>query len=80
MNDHLRRLENLENLAKDAGGGELEGKLEAQLTGSPLTPAADWYSVGVLLFKALTGRQPFQGTMTEVLSGKDRQTQRGPPA
>ncbi len=35
-----------------------------------LTPAADWYSVGLLLFEALTGALPFSGTAQEVLLRK----------
>jgi len=33
-------------------------------------PEADWYAVGVMLYKALSGRLPFDGTVAEVLKAK----------
>ena len=48
-----------------------------RLGGKPASPAADWYSVGVLMFRALTGRHPFVGNPLEVWEAK---RERDPPA
>lgn len=43
--------------------------------GSPLSPATDWYSVGVLLYEMLTGHLPYSGRGLDMLLAK----RRGPP-
>ena len=47
-----------------------------QATGQPLTEAADWYSAGVVLFQALTGHLPFEGSPLEMV--KQKRTCRAP--
>jgi serine/threonine protein kinase len=41
-----------------------------QVLGEPVGPEADWYAVGVLLFEALTGRRPFEGSTNDVMERK----------
>ena len=36
----------------------------------PLTPAADWYAVGVMLHESLTGHVPFQGSGVDTVAAK----------
>jgi len=45
-----------------------------------ITPAADWYAVGVMLYKAITGTLPFQGDWQDVLSRKQIEDPPAPSA
>ena len=41
-----------------------------QAAAKPLTEASDWYSVGIMLYEALTGTRPFRGTFDQIVSAK----------
>jgi serine/threonine protein kinase len=41
-----------------------------QASGDALTEATDWYSVGTLVFQALTGRLPFEGDAQAIIDAK----------
>ncbi|HKP62297.1 MAG TPA: protein kinase [Polyangiales bacterium] len=41
-----------------------------QALGRPLTEASDWYAFGVMLYEALTGELPFDGSAMQLLSRK----------
>lgn len=43
-------------------------RIDPQTFGA-ISPASDLYAVGIILFELLSGRPPFNGTMTEIFSG-----------
>ena len=51
-----------------------------QAAGGTVSKASDWYSVGVMLFEAMTGLLPFAGTPDEVLAAKQNQAPPSPDA
>ncbi len=49
-----------------------------QAAGGPLSEAADWYSFGAILYRALTGALPIAGSIAEILIAKQSREPRPP--
>ncbi|HWO25606.1 MAG TPA: AAA family ATPase [Kofleriaceae bacterium] len=45
-----------------------------QASDQPLGEASDWYSVGAMVYEALTGRRPFEGDSEQVMTRKQSET------
>jgi eukaryotic-like serine/threonine-protein kinase len=62
--------ENLNNYNSFFPVGTSDYMSPEQAASHALTPASDWYSVGVLLFRILTNRLPFEGPFVTVILEK----------
>lgn len=50
--------------------GSLAYMSPEQSVAAPLSPASDWYAVGVTLFELLTGQLPFDGSASDLIRSK----------
>jgi hypothetical protein len=65
------------DLGESSHGGQLLGTpaymSPEQAAGTEATAASDWYSLGVTMYEALTGRLPFDGNSSKILQQKQDQ-------
>ena len=64
----------------DTSIGSLQFMSPEQLHGDVLTPASDLFSLGVVLYEALTGRLPYRGTTPEEVSAAHQAGTVRPPS
>lgn len=69
-----------DGLARDTSIGSLQFMSPEQLHGDALTPASDLFSLGVVLYEALTGRVPYPGRTPEEVSAAHRSGTVQPPS
>ncbi|MGI8658531.1 MAG: protein kinase domain-containing protein [Candidatus Limnocylindria bacterium] len=69
-----------DGLAGDTSIGSLQFMSPEQLHGVALTPASDLFSLGVVLYEALTGRVPYPGRTPEEVSAAHRSATVQPPS
>ncbi len=60
--------------------GTLAHMSPEQALGLPVSAASDWYSIGVILYQALSGRLPFDGAFDEVMLLKQSTAPESPSA